>query len=124
MLETRLRFIDLATRPLAGKGAAEDLARGELMDRLAHSTPAGGDDSLETAIVRLEEKPSGAQPDDRCTASQRERLTALPFSFFRIRSAGRTRPTTDTLSWVRGKANLHPVSYLSPFRRMAPGYME
>ena len=60
MLETRLRFIDLATRPLAGKGAAEDLARGELMDRLAHSTPAGGDDSLETAIVRLEEKAPAA----------------------------------------------------------------
>lgn len=60
MLETRLRFIDLATRPLAGKGGAENLARGELMDRLAHSTPAGGDDSLETVIVRLEEKAPAA----------------------------------------------------------------
>jgi len=60
MLETRLRFIDLATRPLAGKGAAEDLARGELMDRLAHSSPATGDDPLEAAIDRLEEKAPAA----------------------------------------------------------------
>ena len=53
MLEHRLRFIDLVTRLLAGKGAAEDLARGELMDRLAHSSPAEGDDSMEFATARL-----------------------------------------------------------------------
>ena len=59
MLEHRLRFIDLVTRLLAGKGAAEDLARGELMDRLAHSSPAEGDDSMEFATARLEKKRPG-----------------------------------------------------------------
>jgi hypothetical protein len=58
MLEPRLRFIELATRLLAGKQADHDLARGELMDRLAHARPAGGDDSLERATLRLEEKPA------------------------------------------------------------------
>jgi hypothetical protein len=56
MLEPRQRFIDLATRPLAGKQADHDLARGELMDRLAHARPAEGDDLLETATGRLEER--------------------------------------------------------------------
>jgi len=59
MLEPRLRFMDLATRPLAEKGAAEDLARGEMMDRLAHASPAAGDDTLESATARLEQHPPG-----------------------------------------------------------------
>jgi hypothetical protein len=59
MLEPRLRFMDLATRPLAGKGAAEDLARGEMMDRLAHASAAAGDDTLESATARLEQNPPG-----------------------------------------------------------------
>lgn len=59
MLESRLRFIDLATRLLAGKGAPEDMARGELMDRLAHASPAEGDDSMESATARLERKRPG-----------------------------------------------------------------
>jgi hypothetical protein len=56
MLEPRQRFIDLATRPLAGKQADHDLARGELMDRLAHARPAEGDDLLDKATGRLEER--------------------------------------------------------------------
>ncbi|MEK7948973.1 hypothetical protein [Luteolibacter soli] len=48
------RFIELALRPLAGKSPAEDLARGELMERLNHSRPGPGDDSLEAATARLE----------------------------------------------------------------------
>lgn len=59
MLDTRLHFIDLATRPLRGKDAAHDLARGELMDRVAHATSAEGDDSLESAVVCLERKAPG-----------------------------------------------------------------
>lgn len=56
MLEARQRLIDLATRPLAGNQAASDLAQGELMDRLAHARPDDGDDLLEEATRRLEEK--------------------------------------------------------------------
>lgn len=59
MLEPRLRFIDLATRLLAGKGAVEDLARGEMMDRLAHSSPKDGDDPMEAATARLEQGQPG-----------------------------------------------------------------
>lgn len=57
MLEPRQRFIDLATRPLAGNPADHALAQGELMDRLAHARPEDGDDLLEQATRRLEEKP-------------------------------------------------------------------
>lgn len=56
MLEPRQRFIDLATRPLAGNPADHALAQGELMDRLAHARPEDGDDLLEAATRRLEEK--------------------------------------------------------------------
>lgn len=56
MLDARLRFIDLATRLLSGKGAADDLARGELMDRLSHAVPASGDDPMEIAMDRLKAK--------------------------------------------------------------------
>lgn len=56
MLEARQRLIDLATRPLAGNQAASDLAQGELMDRLAHARPDDGDDLLEDATRRLEER--------------------------------------------------------------------
>ena len=61
MLEPRLRFIDLATRPLSGKGTAEELARGELMDRLAHARPAAGDDSLDVATAALERVQAGSR---------------------------------------------------------------
>ncbi len=56
MPEPQSRFIDLATRPLAGRAEEETLARGELMDRLAHSGSAAGDDDLETAVRELEKK--------------------------------------------------------------------
>lgn len=56
MPDPQSRFIDLATRPLAGREAEETLARGELMDRLAHSGSAAGDDDLETAVRELEKK--------------------------------------------------------------------
>jgi hypothetical protein len=52
--DLRERFLELAVRPLAGKSPAEDLARGELMERLNHSRPGPGDDSLESATSRLE----------------------------------------------------------------------
>jgi hypothetical protein len=52
--DLRERFIELALRPLAGKSPAEDLARGELMERLNHSRPGPKDDSLETATAQLE----------------------------------------------------------------------
>lgn len=59
MPDLRERFLELALRPLAGKSPAEDLGRGELMERLNHSRPGPGDDSLETATERLEVIPSG-----------------------------------------------------------------
>lgn len=56
MHESREAFIDLALRPMMRPGAEKDLARGELMDRLAHAEPAAGDDSLEEARRRLEKR--------------------------------------------------------------------
>ena len=58
MPDLRERFIELALHPLAGKSPAEDLARGELMERLNHSRPGTKDDSLETATAR-QEAPAG-----------------------------------------------------------------
>lgn len=58
MPDPRFHFIDLVVRPLRGNQKGEELARGELMDRLAHGKPAAGDDTLEVAITRLEAKPS------------------------------------------------------------------
>jgi hypothetical protein len=52
--DLRERFLELAVRPLAGKSPAEDLARGELMERLNHSRPGLSDDSLDDATSRLE----------------------------------------------------------------------
>ena len=60
MPDPQSRFIDLATRPLAGREAEETLARGELMDRLAHSGPVAGDDDLETAVAGLEKRSPAA----------------------------------------------------------------
>jgi hypothetical protein len=57
--DLRERFLELALRPLAGKSPAEDLARGELMERLNHSRPGAGDDSLESATARLEASSGG-----------------------------------------------------------------
>jgi hypothetical protein len=51
--DSRDHFIELALRPLAGNPPAEDLARGELMERLNHARPAATDDSLESATQRL-----------------------------------------------------------------------
>jgi hypothetical protein len=63
--DLRERFLELALRPLAGKSPAEDLARGELMERLNHSRPGPGDDSLETATARLEEVSHGGLKNGR-----------------------------------------------------------
>jgi hypothetical protein len=54
MADARFHFIELALRALRGDPQAHDLARGELMDRLAHADPAATDDSLEVATARLE----------------------------------------------------------------------
>ncbi|MCW1924238.1 hypothetical protein OKA05_16850 [Luteolibacter arcticus] len=54
MSDLRERFIELAIRPLAGKSPAEDLARGELMERLNHARSGPQDESLEVAIAQLE----------------------------------------------------------------------
>ena len=54
MADARFHFIELASRALRGNPPAHELARGELMDRLAHADPAATDDSLEAACARLE----------------------------------------------------------------------
>ena len=54
MPDLRERFIELVLRPLHGKAASEDAARGELMERLNHSRPGSKDDSLEDVTGRLE----------------------------------------------------------------------
>ncbi|MCW1912621.1 hypothetical protein OJ996_03480 [Luteolibacter sp. GHJ8] len=54
MAELRFRFIELALRALGPGSPSRELARGELMDRLAHADPAAADDTLEMASARLE----------------------------------------------------------------------
>lgn len=61
MQDAPFPFIDLATQPLAKHEAARELARGELMDRLAHAAPPPGGDTLETATARLQEKGASGQ---------------------------------------------------------------
>jgi hypothetical protein len=58
MADDRFHFIELVLRPLRGNPPARELARGELMDRLAHADPASSDDTIDAAIARLE----GADP--------------------------------------------------------------
>jgi hypothetical protein len=56
MPEPRFHFIELALRNLQPGTPARELARGELMDRLAHAAPAAVDDTLEEATARLERR--------------------------------------------------------------------
>lgn len=54
-------FIDLATQPLAEDEAAREAARAELMNRLTHSSPPVGGDTVEIATARLQGKATSGQ---------------------------------------------------------------